>query len=147
MGDFSTPYTSSTIQPAAVLQQQDRIIQQQDQSLEQLSRSVGTLNRMGQEIRGELAQQSNLLDDLERGVDQTRDALVSQNSRLKRLIKRGNCKFYICIGACRSPCLAAMHPLGTLSVLTSSLHNHRAVLLIIGLGVALYYIIMAPSNR
>ena len=79
--------------------QQDQIIRQQDQSLEQISRSVGTLHRMGQEIRGEIAQQNHLLDDLESGVDQTRDALVAQQSRLKRLIKRTkDCKLYICIG-------------------------------------------------
>ena len=87
-------------QPQEVLRQQDQIIRQQDQSLEQISRSVGTLHRMGQEIRGEIAQQNHLLDDLESGVDQTRDALVAQQSRLKRLIKRTkDCKLYICIGA------------------------------------------------
>ena len=119
--DYATPYTSSippAVQPGTVLQQQDQMIRQQDQSLEQLSRSVGTLNRMGHEIRGELAQQSVLLDDLERGVDQTRDALVSQQSRLQRLLKRTkNCKFYICI-----------------------------ILLIIGLGVLLYFLITSPSR-
>ena len=125
MSDYATPYTSATTgmarpaEPAAVLQQQDQIIRQQDESLAQLSRSVGTLNRMGQEIRGELASQSVLLDDLERGVDQTRDALVSQNSRLRNLIRRSkDCKLYICI-----------------------------VLLIIGLGIALYFIITSPSRR
>ena len=105
MGDYSTPYSSAmpSAQPQEVLQQQDNIIRQQDQSLEQISRSVGTLHRMGQEIRGEIAQQSDLLDELERGVDHTRTALVSQQSRLKRLIKRTkDCKLYICIGACHA---------------------------------------------
>ena len=105
MGDYSTPYTAAMpparqAQPQEVLRQQDQIIRQQDQSLEQISRSVGTLHRMGQEIRGEISQQNHLLDDLENGVDQTREALVAQQSRLKRLIKRTkDCKLYICIGA------------------------------------------------
>ena len=67
---------------------QDQIIRQQDQSLDALSRSVATLGNLGREIHGEIRGQTALLNDLERGVDQTRDALVSQNSRLKRLLKR-----------------------------------------------------------
>ena len=54
----------------------------------QLGRSVATLHNLGNEIHGELRHQGALLDDLEHGVDQTRDALVSQQTRLQRLIRR-----------------------------------------------------------
>ena len=70
------------------MQQQDHIIRQQDQSLDQLSRYVATLHRMGNEIHGELISQSHLIDELDRGVDQTSSALVSQRGRLKKLIKK-----------------------------------------------------------
>ena len=83
MGDAPIPQTATQR-----LASQDDVIRQQDQSLAALSRSVATLNNLGNEIHGELRAQGNLLDDLERGVDQTRDALVSQQSRLKKLIKR-----------------------------------------------------------
>ena len=49
---------------------------------------MATLHNLGNEINGELRSQGQLLDDLERGVDQTRDALVSQQSRMRRLIRR-----------------------------------------------------------
>ena len=99
--DSSTPYTSAfpssqPMQPADRLQQQDQIIRQQDQSLEQLSRSVATLHNLGGEIHGELRAQGALLDDLERGVDQTRDALVSQQSRLRRLMARTKTRWFFC---------------------------------------------------
>lgn len=105
MASYETPYVSAgggTAKPAntqAVLTQQDQIIRQQDESLDQLGRSVATLHRMGNEIHGELVHQNNLLDDLERGVDQTRNALVSQNSRMQRLIKRTrkNCWWMVAI--------------------------------------------------
>ena len=99
-----SPYTSfggpaAPANPQSVLQSQDQIIRQQDQSLDALGRSVATLNRMGHEIHGELLHQGNLLDDLERGVDQTRNALVSQNTRMQRLIQRTrkNCWWMMCI--------------------------------------------------
>ena len=105
---YATPYTSAPLAPAPhphagmshtqVLAHQDQTIRQQDDALSQLSRSVATLNNLGSEIHGELRSQGNLLDDLERGVDQTRDALVSQNSRLSRLMKRTkSCWLYITI--------------------------------------------------
>ena len=105
---MSTPYQSFNPQPvvppqeppshAQILAQQDQVIRQQDQSLDQLARSIGTLNNLGQEIHGELRAQGNLLDDLERGVDQTQSALLSQNSRMKRLIKRTkDNKLFCCI--------------------------------------------------
>ena len=96
-GSYATPYMSADARPmpaaappphAQVLAQQDQVIRQQDQSLDQLSRSVATLHNLGNEINGELRSQGQLLDDLERGVDQTRDALVSQQSRMRRLIRR-----------------------------------------------------------
>ena len=105
-GSYATPYTSADnqplppAQPQQILAQQDEIIRQQDQSLSQLSRSVATLHNLGSEIHGEIRSQGQLLDDLERGVDQTRDALVSQQSRLKRLIKRTKDNWlFFCISA------------------------------------------------
>ena len=113
---YSTPYTScggparsAPVQPQ--LLQQDQIIRQQDQSLDQLSRSVATLHRMGSEINGELRAQNVLLDDLEQGVDQTQAALISQQSRLKKLIKKSKDNWLICV----------------------------IILLVIGLGVILYF--------
>ena len=111
---FSTPYApyssgsadstlpSMSSRPQSVLAQQDQIIRQQDDNLDQLSSSVATLHRMGNEIRGELTQQSNLLGDLEHGVDQTSAALRSQQSRLKTLMRKNkkNCSWMIMIGAC-----------------------------------------------
>eukprot|EP00325_Prymnesiales_sp_UTEX-LB-985_P032804 CAMPEP_0174731006 /NCGR_PEP_ID=MMETSP1094-20130205/56697_1 /TAXON_ID=156173 /ORGANISM="Chrysochromulina brevifilum, Strain UTEX LB 985" /LENGTH=97 /DNA_ID=CAMNT_0015933345 /DNA_START=62 /DNA_END=352 /DNA_ORIENTATION=+ len=88
---FTTTYTAATNAPPAphvVIQQQDQIMRQQDSQLDQLSRSVATLHRMGNEIHGELLHQGDMLDELDRGVDQTKDALVSQQSRLKKLIKK-----------------------------------------------------------
>lgn len=60
--------------------------------------------------------QSHLIDDLDRGVDETRDALVSQQSRLKKLIKksRENWKFFFVIGAppsCRPRARLSLVPL------------------------------------
>jgi len=85
--------------PQVVIQQQDQVIRQQDQALDQLSASVGMLHRMGNEIHGELITQSALIDDLDRGVDQTKDALISQQGRLKKLIKksRDNWLFFVII--------------------------------------------------
>ena len=113
-GSYATPYTSAPLPPASqphgssdlshsqMLAQQDQQIRQQDEALSQLGRSVATLHNLGSEIHGELRSQGQLLDDLERGVDQTRDALVSQNSRLNRLMKRAKSGWlYITIGACR----------------------------------------------
>ena len=124
---FETPYTAAASappqqpQPQQVLQQQDHIIRQQDQSLDQLSRSVATLHRMGNEIHGELISQSHLIDELDRGVDQTSSALVSQRGRLKKLIKKSkeNWKWFCLISAhaptsalVRLPCACARsHPI------------------------------------
>ena len=102
---YETPYVAAgggparPANPQSVLQQQDNVIRQQDESLDQLGRSVATLHRMGGEIHGELLHQNQLLDDLERGVDQTRNALVSQNSRMQRLIQRTrkNCWWMVAI--------------------------------------------------
>jgi len=49
---------------------------------------VATLGNLGDEINRTLRDQGRLLDQLEDGVDQTRDALTSQQTRLRRLIKR-----------------------------------------------------------
>ena len=118
-GSYATPYTSAPLSPAPqphaafpthsqVLSQQDQVIRQQDESLSQLSRSVATLHNLGSEIHGELRSQGVLLDDLERGVDQTRDALVSQNSRLTRLMKRAKSSWlYLTISAQRGARLTA----------------------------------------
>jgi len=119
MAHFDTPYTaagaSPPVAPQAVLQQQDQIIRQQDQSLDSLARSVSTLNRMGNDIHGELVAQSHLLDDLEAGVDQTKTALVSQQTRLKRLIKKSKDNWvFLCI-----------------------------LLLVVALGVLLYFVLQS----
>lgn len=123
MADYATPYAqcggsgggaAGPASIAPVLMQQDQIIRQQDQSLDQLSRSVATLNRMGHEIHGELRHQNVLLDDLESGVDQTQQALVSQQSRLKKLIKKSKDNWLMC----------------------------SILLLIVALGVVLYFILM-----
>ena len=155
--DSSTPYTSAfpssqPMQPADRLQQQDQIIRQQDQSLEQLSRSVATLHNLGGEIHGELRAQGALLDDLERGVDQTRDALVSQQSRLQRLIRRtkDNWLFFAISAHRRRLHARARHRRSAARAAPAVLTARRlrvrfAVLLVIVLGVILYFVISSPS--
>ena len=83
--------------------------------------------------------QTVLIDDLDRGVDQTKDALVSQQTRLKRLLKqsRDNWKFFCVIGAPahqqpRAPPPCSHNPL--------RLRGQFAVLVVIVLGVILYLI-------
>lgn len=110
---------------AAVMQQQDQIIRQQDQSLNQLSQSIGTLKKMGTQIHDELnlqarrrrgrapastthwrcaaPRQSNLLDDLERGVDSTQAQIHTHNSRMKRLIKKSRDNWLYCLISARAP--------------------------------------------
>jgi hypothetical protein len=97
-----------------------------------------------------------LIDDLDRGVDQTKDALVSQQSRLKRLLKqsRDNWKFFCVIGAHATRPPPAIRPPPALrpsarpvlaarvSARTPTLHvaPRIAVLVVIVLGVILYLI-------
>eukprot|EP00320_Phaeocystis_rex_P001064 CAMPEP_0119056316 /NCGR_PEP_ID=MMETSP1178-20130426/1006_1 /TAXON_ID=33656 /ORGANISM="unid sp, Strain CCMP2000" /LENGTH=116 /DNA_ID=CAMNT_0007037037 /DNA_START=90 /DNA_END=440 /DNA_ORIENTATION=+ len=79
-----------------ILAQQDQVIRQQDQSLDQLSQSIGVLKNMGGQIHHELGLQSNLLDDLERGVDSTQSQMQTHNSRMKRLIKKSQDNWLYC---------------------------------------------------
>ena len=116
---------------AAVMQQQDQIIRQQDQSLNQLSQSIGTLKKMGTQIHDELnlqarrrrgrapastthsgvlPRQSNLLDDLERGVDSTQAQIHTHNSRMKRLIKKSRDNWLYCLISARAPATRPARP-------------------------------------
>ena len=168
MSNFSTPYTSAMggggpMQPApdhaSVLRQQDQIIRQQDESLDQLGRSVASLHRMGNEINSELRDQGNLLSDLERGVDQTHDQLISQQSRLKKLIKKSK-TWWLTVGISTRTAAPPLPPLPQrcgetpprrperTSILltiflvhTPSAFALSAVLLIIALAVILYFVI------
>jgi len=150
-GAYATPYTAADThpmppaQPQHVLAQQDQIIRQQDQSLEQLSRSVATLHNLGHEIHGELRTQGALLDDLEHGVDQTRDALVSQQSRLKRLLKRTKDNWLFCAISAPPPTHAPASQTAFCSLWLTRPIASCTVLLCVVLGVILYFVISSPS--
>ena len=92
----STLAPREMVTPNEVLLQQDQMIRQQDSSLEALSRSIGTLKGMGGQIHNELTLQSNLLDDLERGVDRTQNSMLTQQSRLKALLRRNKDSGFYC---------------------------------------------------
>merc|ERR1712224_625035 len=81
-GSSSQPFHAAGPSTGQVLAQQDQVIRQQDQSLDQLSRSIGVLKNMGGQIHNELNLQSNLLDDLEHGVDSTNAEMKSHNTRM-----------------------------------------------------------------
>ena len=144
MGSHVTPYESHGAQPlppGGILQQQDQIIREQDQSLDQLSRSVATLRRMGGEIHGELTMQSNLLDDLESGVDQTHGALQSQRGRMKQLIKKSKDNWYFCIICAPPPRARAVAAAAPARARSGPPRPACAVLLLVVLGVVLYFVI------
>lgn len=60
----------------------------QDHSLSQLSASVSTLSRLGYEIKSELEQQNEALDDIENSMDENLEGMALISKQTSALVKR-----------------------------------------------------------
>ncbi|KAJ1446209.1 hypothetical protein M885DRAFT_547392 [Pelagophyceae sp. CCMP2097] len=79
---------------------QVKLRREQDESLGQLSSSIERLGLMGRDIHGELEEQGQLLDDVERAVDKTTETMLFVTKQTDALIKKaGGIKWFALIAS------------------------------------------------
>lgn len=83
------------------MQQQKLQMQRQDQGLEMLSQSAARLGELSMGIHDELNQQNQMLDDMEKDLEDAGENLDMITKKTKELIEKsggkGNCMLIVCL--------------------------------------------------